>query len=130
MIIMALDHTRDFFGAPGSPTNLASCSIGLFFTRWITNICAPVFFLLAGTGAWLSLRKRSRSELSRFLFTRGLWLIFLDIVLFRCLAVQFNFDYHTTVITVLWALGWSMIVLSLLVHLPPSVVTAFGAVMI
>jgi uncharacterized membrane protein len=130
MIIMALDHTRDFFGQPGSPTNLATASIALFFTRWITNICAPVFFFLTGTGAWLSLRKRSRSELSRFLFTRGLWLIFLDLVLFRCLAVQFNFDYHTTIITVLWALGWAMIVLSVLVHLPPSVVTTFGIVMI
>jgi uncharacterized membrane protein len=130
MIIMALDHTRDFFGQPGSPTNLATASIALFFTRWITNICAPVFFLLTGTGAWLSLRKRSKPELSRFLLTRGLWLIFLDLVLFRCLAVQFNFDYHTTVITVLWALGWAMIVLSALVHLPPSVVTAFGVVMI
>jgi uncharacterized membrane protein len=130
MIIMALDHTRDFFGTPGSPTNLATASIALFFTRWITNICAPVFFLLTGTGAWLSLRKRTKPELSRFLFTRGLWLIFLDLVLFRCLAVQFNFDYHTTVITVLWAIGWAMIVLSALVHLPPSVVTAFGVVMI
>jgi len=130
MIIMALDHTRDFFGAPGSPTNLATASIALFFTRWITNICAPVFFLLTGTGTFLSLRKRTRPELSRFLFTRGLWLIFLDLALFRCLAVQFNFDYHTTVITVLWALGWSMIVLSVLVHLPASVVITFGVVMI
>jgi uncharacterized membrane protein len=130
MIIMALDHTRDFFGAPGSPTNLATASIALFFTRWITNICAPVFFLLTGMGAFLSLRKRTKPELSRFLFTRGLWLIFLDLVLFRCLAVQFNFDYHTTIITVLWALGWAMIVLSVLVHLPASVVTTFGVVMI
>jgi uncharacterized membrane protein len=130
MIIMALDHTRDFFGQPGSPTNLATASVALFFTRWITNICAPVFFLLTGTGAWLSLRKRSKAELSRFLFTRGLWLIFLDLVLFRCLALQFNFDSHVTIITVLWALGWAMIVLSVLVYLPPSVVTAFGVVMI
>jgi uncharacterized membrane protein len=130
MIIMALDHTRDFFGQPGSPTNLATATVALFFTRWITNICAPVFFLLTGTGAWLSLRKRSKAELSRFLFTRGLWLIFLDLVLFRCLALQFNFDYHVTIITVLWALGWAMIVLSVLIYLPPSVVTAFGVVMI
>jgi len=130
MIIMALDHTRDFFGAPGSPTNLATTSIALFFTRWITNICAPVFFLLTGTGAFLSLRKRTKPELSRFLFTRGLWLIFLDLVLFRCLAVQFNFDYHTTVITVLWALGWAMIVLSVLINLPASVVTVVGVVII
>jgi uncharacterized membrane protein len=130
MIIMALDHTRDFFGQPGSPTNLATTSIALFFTRWITNFCAPVFFLLTGTGAFLSLRKRTKPELSRFLFTRGLWLIFLELVLFRCLAVQFNFDYHVTIITVLWALGWAMIVLSVLVYLPASVVTAFGVVMI
>jgi uncharacterized membrane protein len=130
MIIMALDHTRDFFGQPGSPTNLATASAALFFTRWVTNICAPVFFLLTGTGAFLSLRKRSRSELSRFLFTRGLWLIFLELALFRCLAEQFNFDYHVTIITVLWALGWAMIVLSILVYLPPSVVTTFGVVMI
>jgi hypothetical protein len=130
MIIMALDHTRDFFGQPGSPTNLVTASIALFFTRWITNICAPVFFLLTGTGAWLSLGKRTKPELSRFLFTRGLWLIFLDLVLFRCLAVQFNFDYHTTVLTVLWALGWAMIALSVLIHLPASVVTTFGVVMV
>jgi uncharacterized membrane protein len=130
MIIMALDHTRDFFGQPGSPTNLATASIALFFTRWITNFCAPVFFLLVGTGAWLSLRKRTKSELSRFLFTRGLWLVFLELTLFRCLAVQFNFDYHITIINVLWALGWAMIMLSVLVHLPPAIVTGFGVVMI
>jgi uncharacterized membrane protein len=130
MIIMALDHTRDFFGQPGSPTNLATASAALFFTRWITHFCAPVFFLLTGTGAFLSLRKRTKRELSRFLFTRGLWLIFLELVIFRCLAVQFNFDYHITIINVLWALGWAMIVLSALVYLPASVVTAFGVVMI
>jgi len=130
MIIMALDHTRDFFGQPGSPTNLATTSAALFFTRWITHFCAPVFFLLTGTGAFLSLRKRTKPELSRFLFTRGLWLIFVELVLFRCLAVQFNFDYHITIINVLWALGWAMIVLSALVYLPASVVTAFGVVMI
>jgi uncharacterized membrane protein len=126
MIIMALDHTRDYFGVPGSPTNLATASVALFFTRWTTNICAPVFFLLTGTGARLSLGKRSKPDLSRFLFTRGLWLIFLDLVLFRCLIVQFNFDYHTTVITVLWALGWCMIALSLLIWLPTAVIPAFG----
>ena len=130
MIIMALDHTRDFFGKPGRPTNLATASAALFFTRWITNFCAPVFFLLTGTGAFLSLRKRTKPELSRFLLTRGLWLIFLELVLFRCLAVQFNFDYSVTIVTVLWALGWSMIVLSALVHLRPSIVTAFGIIMI
>ena len=131
MILMVLDHTRDFFGQTSiSPTNLSQTTIPLFFTRWVTHFCAPVFFLLTGTGSYLSLRKKSKSELSRFLFTRGLWLIFLEVVLFRCLGLQFNFDYRLTLLDVLWALGWAMIVLSALVHLPTPVVTAFGAVMI
>src|SRR5436305_12672533 len=131
MIPMALDHPRDFFGIPGqNPTDLANASAALFLTRWITHFCAPVFFLLTGTGAYLSLRKRSRPELSKFLFTRGLWLIFLELTVFRCLGFQFNFDYHVTLLNVLWALGWAMIVLSALVYLPPAVVTAFGAVLI
>jgi uncharacterized membrane protein len=131
MILMALDHTRDFFGFPGqSPTNLATTTPALFFTRWITHFCAPVFFLLAGTGAYLALRRRTRPELSRFLATRGLWLVFLEVVLIRCLGYQFNFDYRLTLLLVLWALGWSMIVLALLVHLPVWLVTAMGVIMI
>jgi uncharacterized membrane protein len=131
MILMALDHTRDYFGIPGqNPTDLASATAGLFLTRWITFFCAPVFFLLTGTGAYLSLRRRSRSELSRFLLTRGLWLIFLDLVLARCFVYQFNVDYRVTMLLVLWALGWAMITLSALVRLPASVVTVLGALLI
>ncbi|MGA3324368.1 MAG: heparan-alpha-glucosaminide N-acetyltransferase domain-containing protein [Terriglobia bacterium] len=131
MIVMALDHVRDFFGKPGSsPTDLATTTIPLFFTRWITHFCAPVFFLLMGTGAYLSLRGKSKSELSRLLFTRGLWLIFVELVPLRGLGLQFNFDYHVTLLFILWALGWAMIVLSVLVYLPDSVVTAFGVAMI
>lgn len=131
MILMALDHTRDFFGIPGqNPTDLASASAGLFLTRWITHFCAPVFFLLTGTGSYLALRRRSRGELAGFLLTRGLWLIFLDLVVARCLAYQFNFDYRVTMLLVLWALGWAMITLAALVRLPASAVTAFGAVLI
>ena len=131
MILMALDHTRDFFGVPGqNPTDMATTTPGLFLTRWITHICAPVFFLLTGTGAYLSLRRKSVGELSRFLFTRGLWLIFLEVVVLRCLSYQFNFDYRVTMLIVIWALAWAMITLSLLVRLPANVVTAFGAIMI
>jgi len=131
MIIMALDHTRDFFGNSGlNPTDPATTTIPLFFTRWVTHFCAPVFFLLTGTGAYLSLRKKSRRGLSRFLFTRGLWLIFLEIVVTRCLGWQFNFDYHVLFLIVLWALGWAMIVLSGLVYLPAWAVATFGVVMI
>jgi uncharacterized membrane protein len=131
MIVMALDHVRDFFGNSGfNPTDPSRTTVALFFTRWITHFCAPIFFLLTGTGAWLSLRRKSKGELSQFLFTRGLWLIFLDAVVVRCLGLQFNFDYRVTILNVLWALGWSMIVLSALVHLPAGLVTTFGLVMI
>jgi uncharacterized membrane protein len=130
MILMALDHVRDFFGSLAvNPTDLATTTAPLFFTRWITHICAPVFFLLTGTGAYLALRRRSRAELSRFLLTRGLWLLVLEVVVVR-FAMQFNFDYRLTVLTVLWALGWAMIFLSALVFLPMRVVTAIGVVMI
>jgi uncharacterized membrane protein len=131
MILMALDHVRDFFGMPGAnPTDLASTTVALFFTRWVTHFCAPVFFLLTGTGAYLSLRRKTKHELSTFLFTRGLWLIFLEVVVTRDLGWQFNFDYHVTMLIVLWALGWAMIVLSALVWLPTSLVAAFGVAMI
>ncbi len=131
MIVMALDHTRDFFGIPGqNPTNLATASAALFMTRWVTNICAPVFFLLTGTGAYLSLRRKSTGELSQFLLTRGLWLIFLEVVVLRCLAYQFNFDFQLTMLLVIWALGWSMITLSALVRFPAYVAAIFGIVLI
>jgi uncharacterized membrane protein len=131
MILMALDHTRDFFGIPGqNPADLTTATAALFFTRWVTHFCAPVFFLLTGTGAYLQLRRKSRGELSRFLLTRGIWLIFLEIVVLRCFSYQFNFDYHVTMLIVIWALGWAMITLSVLVWLRASVVTAFGAIMI
>ncbi|MGA2020197.1 MAG: heparan-alpha-glucosaminide N-acetyltransferase domain-containing protein [Candidatus Sulfotelmatobacter sp.] len=131
MILMALDHTRDFFGNSAvNPTDPATTTIPLFFTRWITHFCAPVFFLLTGTGAYLSLRKKSKRELSWFLFTRGVWLIFLELVVVRCFGWQFNFDYHLVLLNVLWALGWAMITLSVLVYLPASVVATFGLLMI
>ncbi len=131
MILMALDHVRDFFGVPGiSPTDPARAGAALFFTRWITNICAPVFFLLTGTGACLALRKMPVGALSRFLLTRGLWLIALELTVVRCLGFQFNVDYRVTMLLVLWALGWSMIALSALVHLPMGLVTTFGVVLI
>jgi uncharacterized membrane protein len=131
MILMALDHTRDFFGSPAlNPTDLNTTTVALFFTRWMTHFCAPTFCLLTGTGAFLAGRLKSTAELSRFLLTRGLWLIFLELFASRCLGWQFNFDYRVTVLVVLWSLGWSMVVLSVLVYLPPVAVTGFGLAMI
>ena len=130
IVIMALDHVHDFFGAlDASPTNLAVTTAPLFFIRWITHFCAPVFFLLTGTSACLTLQRMSRGELSRFLFTRGLWLIVLEVVVMR-FALQFNLDYRITLLTVLWALGWAMIVLAGLIHLPIRALIALGVAMV
>lgn len=128
--LMALDHVRDFFGAQSAqPTDLATTTVALFLTRWVTHICAPTFFLLTGVGARLALGRMSRRALSRFLLSRGAWLLFLELVVMR-FALQFNFDYHVTIITVLWGLGWAMIVLAGLVWLPSWAIAAFGLILI
>jgi uncharacterized membrane protein len=130
MILMALDHVRDFFGGTVSPVNIAQTTAPLFFTRWITHFCAPVFFTLTGVGAWLARRRRSSADLSRFLIVRGFWLIVLELTVVRCLGYQFNFDYRVTMLVILWALGWSMVVLGLLVRFPANVVTIVGIALV
>src|SRR5258708_11319164 len=129
MILMALDHVREFFGNTANPTNPATTTVALFVTRWITHFCAPVFFLLAGTSAAIALRNGSIASVSRFLLLRGVWLIVLELAAVRWI-MQFNIDYHVTMLTVMWALGWSMIGLAILVHLPTPAVTAAGVAMI
>jgi uncharacterized membrane protein len=128
MILMALDHTRSFLtGDPITPEDLAHSSAALFFTRWITHYCAPIFFLLAGTGAYLSLwRGRSKGEVSHFLWTRGLWLIVLDLT-----VIGYGWTSEFVLFSgVLWSIGWSMIGLSLLIRLPVRWVGIFSAVVI
>lgn len=128
--LMALDHVRDFFGDQAAqPTDLASTTVALFFTRWVTHICAPTFFLLSGVSARLTLGRMSKPALSRFLLTRGAWLIFLELVVMR-FALQFNIDYHVTIITVLWGLGWAMMVLAGLLWFPTWLIAGFAVVLI
>ncbi len=135
MVIMMLDHTRDFVHRDVlqgfDPTDLSRTNAALFFTRWITHFCAPVFVFLAGTGAYLQFaRGKSKRELARFLVTRGLWLIVLEFTVIR-LAVSFNVDYRFLGgVQVIWVLGVSMIVLAALIHLPPRNAGAFGIGMI
>lgn len=131
MVLMAIDHVRDFFSsAHGDPTDLDHTTPGLFVTRVITHFCAPVFCLLAGTGAYLSgARGKSKRELSWFLFTRGLWLVLMELTLVR-FGWTFDLGYHFTPLQVIWSLGWSMVVLAALVHLPTWAIGAFGLAMI
>lgn len=130
IVLMALDHVRDFFGDQSAqPTDLATTTVALFFTRWVTHICAPTFFLLTGVSARLTLGRISGPALSRFLLSRGAWLLFLELVVMR-FALQFNVDYHVTIITVLWGLGWAMIVLAGLIWLPSWLIAGFGAILV
>jgi uncharacterized membrane protein len=131
IVLMVVDHVRYFLSSyRGNPTDPAVASAALFFTRWITHFCAPVFMLLAGAGAYLALdRGRSRETQSRFLLTRGLWLVLLELTVARW-GWQFNLDYHYTSALVFWALGWSMVALAGLVWLSPRAVTAIGVAMI
>lgn len=130
MVIMALDHTRDFFTSTGMNPGFSDVSAGVFLTRWITHLCAPVFMFLAGSGAALSLGSgKSRSQLSRFLWTRGLWIIFLELTVV-CWAWAFSFSYQYLAFGVLWALGWSMVFLSVLTFLPVPVIATVGSVMV
>lgn len=133
MILMALDHTRDFFHRDAgliNPTDLSQTSLALFLTRWITHYCAPVFCFLAGTGAFLSLgRGRSKRDVSWFLLTRGFWLVVLELTLVNA-GWLFRFDLYFHFLQVIWVLGWSMIVLAALVHLPLSLVAAYGVILI
>jgi uncharacterized membrane protein len=123
MILMAIDHVRVYSGLPpGGPTP------GIFFTRWVTHFCAPAFIFLAGTSAFLYGRKHD--GLSRFLLTRGVWLVLLELTFLR-VAWTFNFDFaHYEMAGVIWVIGWSMILMAGLVRLPLAAVGTIGVMII
>lgn len=126
MILMAIDHVRVYSGVPaGGPT------FGVFFTRWITNFVAPAFVFLAGTSAWLYGRKFAKpGSISKFLITRGLWLIFLELTVLR-VAWTFNFDFqHYLLAGVIWMIGWSMIALAGAVYLPRPAIATIGIALV
>jgi uncharacterized membrane protein len=132
MIIMALDHVRDYFHNEAflfSPTDLSRTNGILFFTRFITHYCAPVFIFLAGISARLYGMKRSRKELSFFLFSRGVWLVFVELFILS-LFRTFNPSYPFFNLQVIWAIGICMIVLSALVYLSRRQILLIGLVLI
>jgi uncharacterized membrane protein len=125
MLLMAIDHVRVYSGLPaGGPTP------GIFFTRWVTHFCAPAFVFLAGTSAYLLGRTRTRRELSRYLVTRGAWLVLLELTVIR-VAWTFNLDFaHYDLAGVIWMLGWCMVLLAALVSLPMRAIAGVGLVVI
>jgi len=129
MIIMALDHTRDFFSsATVNPTDPTASWPALFFTRWITHLCAPGFVALAGTSIYLQRQRgRSATEMAKKLVTRGLWLIAVEV-----LVVSFGifFTYHFHFLQVIYAIGGSMIVLAALQFLPVRFVAIYGFIIV
>lgn len=132
MVIMALDHVRDYFHYGSffiDPTNLQTTTPLLFFTRFITNFCAPVFVFLSGTSAFLYGSNKSKPALFKFLFTRGIWLIFLEIVV-NTFIWTFDATYSLQIIQVIFAIGFSMICLSFLIYLPKKVILLVGIILI
>ena len=126
VVLMALDHTRDYTPALRfQPEDLSQTSLAVFLTRWVTHVCAPTFVLLAGVGIGLASRRQTPASLRRFLVTRGLWLLVLELVV-TPIGWQFGFQPLPAFALVLWALGWSMIVMAALVGLPRPALAAIG----
>lgn len=132
MIIMALDHVRDYFHADAflyNPLDLEKTSVAIFATRWITHFCAPVFVFLAGTSAYLVGQRKGKKELSSFLITRGIWLIVLEFTVIN-FSWFFNITFDNLALTVIWALGMGMVILALVIYLPFRLVLVFGALLV
>jgi len=133
MILMALDHIRMYFALGtwyAEPTDLATTTPLLFFTRWITHFCAPVFLFLAGTSVFLyGMKKNNRKETAWFLFTRGIWLVFVELVIVN-FAWTFDITYSFRLLQVIWAIGISMIALSSLIFLPATWIFTIGMILV
>src|SRR5215212_9873324 len=132
MIIMALDHTRDFFHAQaftGEPLDLNTTTPALFFTRWITHFCAPIFVFLAGTSGYLQSLRKDKKALSLFLIKRGLWLLFVEIFIMN-FAFSFDITYNNIFLQTIWSIGISMILLGLAIWLPFAAILVIGLVIV
>ena len=132
MIIMALDHTRDFFHKDAllaDPLNPETTGILLYGTRWITHFCAPGFVFLSGLSAWLQGQRKSRTELSYFLITRGLWLIIFDLF-FMSFIFTADIHYSLFILETLWSIGAGMVLLGLMIHLPFRIILITGLVIL
>lgn len=129
MLIMAIDHIRDFFHGSPDPTDLSVTTPILFFTRWITHFCAPTFVFLSGVSAYLAGMRRTENQLGLFLIKRGLWLLAVEFGLIT-LAITLNPFYNIFILQVIWAIGGSMILLGLMIllKLPVKGIIAIGVI--
>lgn len=132
IIIMALDHVRGYFHADNflyEPNDLSQTNAAVFFTRWITHFCAPVFVFLAGTSAFLIGERKTKNELAAFLIKRGLWLMLLEVIVIG-FAWTFNPSYPIFRLQVIWVLGLAMVIMSALIYLPPKIILILGLVIL
>ena len=132
MVIMALDHTRDFFYKSASlldVTDPANATVAVYLTRWLTHFCAPTFCFLAGLSAFLVGKRKSKKDLSLFLVKRGIWLVFVELVI-MAFAWYFDIHFHNIDFAVIWSLGVSMIALAALIHLPKNLILLFSLMLI
>jgi uncharacterized membrane protein len=132
MILMALDHVRDYFHADAflyNPLDLEKTTPAIFMTRWVTHFCAPVFVFLAGTSAFFVGSRKGKDELSAFLFKRGIWLIVLEFTVIN-FSWFFNVEFSFIALTVIWALALGMIILATVIHLPFKGVLALGIILV
>lgn len=128
MIIMALDHVRDFFhvsAMTSDPLDPQTTNPALYFTRWVTHFCAPLFVFLSGLSVHLMNGRKSKAEIARYLFTRGLWLIFIEMTVVS-FGLTFNPQMNLIILQVIWAIGVSFLALSALVFLPWQAVLGIG----
>src|SRR6476469_7282694 len=131
MIIMAIDHVRDYLHATAytaDPLNVATTTPQLFFTRWITHFCAPAFLFLSGMSAFLSAQNKDLPTASTFLIKRGVFIALFDVIIMSFL-LTFNPNYNMTLLTTLWAIGCSMILLGLVLKLSPKLILPIGIIL-
>ena len=132
MVIMALDHVRDGVHISANiddPLNLATTTPPLYFTRWITHLCAPVFIFLSGTSIYLQSLRKTKQELSAFVLKRGLWLIIAEVTIIA-FAWTFNPFFNLIFLAVIWAIGISMVLLSLVIPLPFKAILVVGSLIV